>query len=216
MPLRPKWPACQAGALQYSIRFQVQIKQFELNTVNLVQQRCQEGHWQPLAWRLPAWLLLCKLSLCSSVNHTIWEDILQLMATHRRGWWPGSSFPRRMSCDSGLRQEISHTFTTFPKGTAASPLVQQLSGTLSFDLYVRSFCIFFVYQCSSVCVHMCVCTRARACTHECACTSQNILDIFGFFPCFFHRPVGTVLCSQWASWRNLLFHSNFVQCWAKG
>lgn len=167
MPLRPKWPTCQAGALQYSIRFQVQIKQFELNTVYLVQQRCQEGHWQPLAWRLPAWLLLCKLSLCSSVNHTIWEDILQLMATHRRAWWPGSSFTRRMSCDSGLRQEISHTFTTFPKGTAASPSVQQLSGTLSSDLYVRNFCKFLVYQCSSVCVHMCVC--AHACMHTWVC-----------------------------------------------
>lgn len=152
MPLLLKWPARQAGGLQYSIRFQVQIKQFELDTVNLVQHRCQEGHWQPLAWRLPAWLLLCRLSLCSSVNHTIREDILQLMAMHRRGWWTGSSFPRRISCDSRIRQEISHTFTTFPKGTAASPSVQQLSGALSFDLYVRNFCIFSVYQCSCVCV----------------------------------------------------------------
>lgn len=201
MPLRLKWPACQAGGLQYSIRFQVQIKQFELNTVNLVQHRCQEGRWQPLAWRLPAWLLLCRLSLCSSVNHSIREDSLQLMAVHRRGWWTDSSFPRRMSCDSGIRQEI---FPTFPKGRAASPLVQQLSGALSFDLCVGNFCIFFVYQCSSVCVHMCVfvCMHVRVYVHTCMCLhlSEHTGDIWIF----------SMLFPQ-AYWNSSMFPMGFMK-----
>lgn len=104
-----KWPACQAGSPQYSTRFQVQIKQFQLNTVNLVQYRCQEGHWQPLVWRLPAWLLLCRLSLCSSVNHSIQEYLCFSDGYGKERVMVRLPFPRRMSSLSGIRKEIFPT-----------------------------------------------------------------------------------------------------------